>query len=94
MFFLMSTENYSKKEGLALNILFISAIFFFLSSGTFARGPSICASKLNDNATQSRKTRAPYLAAFIHYITLLFFVFEYLWFFRVTRKAKEASQSR
>ena len=40
---------------------------------------AICASKVNDRATNNRKKSSPFFSPLIHYGTILFFVFEYYW---------------
>lgn len=40
---------------------------------------AVCASKLNDEATKRRKSKLTVFSPFIHYLTLIFFIIDYIW---------------
>lgn len=50
---------------------------------------AIIASKLNDDATTRRKSKHPLLAPFVHWGTLFFFLFEYVWSLQVHKRHRD-----
>jgi len=55
---------------------------------------AVCASKLNDPATCTRKAKRPWLAPLIHYATLGLFIFDYIWFTRIYRRYRNCPNVR
>lgn len=50
---------------------------------------AIIASKLNDKATKRRKEKLGIFSFIIHYFTMFFFIFDYLWFAKIVKKNRE-----
>jgi hypothetical protein len=50
---------------------------------------AIITSKLNDEKTRERKSKKKILTPFIHYITLLFFIVDYIWAVLIFKKYKK-----
>ena len=69
-----------------LNEWFSDAKILFLYRDTRA----VCASKVNDEASVIRKKKLGFLSGLVHYGTLGFFVFEYIWFSSFFIKNKKA----
>lgn len=50
---------------------------------------AVIASKLNDKATRERKRKFGVFSFIIHYITMLLFIFDFIWFSRIIRRNRE-----
>ena len=55
----------------------------------FRDARAVCASKVYDEATTARKKKAGFLWFVVHYLTLGFFIFEYIWYARIYNKHKK-----